>query len=342
MERNRYIRLPGVRRGIVIGSSVWLGADHLLLVRSTRVREDYKRIYLRDIQAIVTARAPRFHISSRSLLPGCVWSFATLVASIAGHRAESVTIGLLLGGLALALSWAYISAKCSCRCRIYTAVSAEPVASVYRTWTARRFLARVEPLILEAQGSLAPDASSQVKDRQIGPLPDGRVEFRLPGEEPRAVPEVAAAFPARAAIAFVSVLVLGGAADLAALGARPAVARPLLLGFLFLQVCGAVWSIFEGRGHQAYAGLRKFAVVALAAAGLWYMGMNLTASFVTGMRNAQSRGTVPVGMPTAFTVADYPPSRAVAGGADLLLGFAGAVLLLRARRQERDGVSPND
>jgi hypothetical protein len=40
--RERYQKLPGRLRGVVHGAGVWLGSDHLLSVRSMRVREDYK------------------------------------------------------------------------------------------------------------------------------------------------------------------------------------------------------------------------------------------------------------------------------------------------------------
>ena len=75
MEKNRerYRKLPGHRRGFIFGSSVWLGSDHLLLVKSSRFREEYKRFYFRDVQSIVTAASPRFHISTRMGLIAAIW-----------------------------------------------------------------------------------------------------------------------------------------------------------------------------------------------------------------------------------------------------------------------------
>ena len=60
-----YRKLPGTRRGFIQKSSVWAGPDHLLLVRGSRFRDEYKRFYYRDVQAIAVARAPRFHVSTR-------------------------------------------------------------------------------------------------------------------------------------------------------------------------------------------------------------------------------------------------------------------------------------
>ena len=77
---NSIRKLPGRRRGFLFGSSVWMGPDHLLLVKSARFREDYKRFYFRDIQAIVTAGAPRFHLSTE------VGALRLLVAGRAAYR----------------------------------------------------------------------------------------------------------------------------------------------------------------------------------------------------------------------------------------------------------------
>ena len=41
----KYRRLPGRRRGVISGASLWMGSDHILLVRSAWFREEYKRFY---------------------------------------------------------------------------------------------------------------------------------------------------------------------------------------------------------------------------------------------------------------------------------------------------------
>ena len=150
-QADRYRKLPGRRRGILRGASVWMGGDHLLSVKSYRFREDYKRFHLRDVQAIVVAKAPRFHISTRSLYIVALWSFAYLLRSV-NARFEFLTPFLYLVAAGLVAAWLVISAAFSCRCRILTAVSLEELPSIYRTWTARRFLAKVEPGIAEVQG----------------------------------------------------------------------------------------------------------------------------------------------------------------------------------------------
>ena len=179
-----YRRLPGCRRGLFRGASVWLGADHLLAVQSMRFREEYKRFYLRDVQSIVVAGAPRFHISTRAIAIAVLWLAAWLALRDAVLWAPAVLWTL---AAALVAAWLYVSAACSCTCRIYTAVSRDEFRSVYRTWTARRFLREVEPRIAEAQGVLEGDWAEALESRTVGP-PGSALsppETRSPGAAPQ-------------------------------------------------------------------------------------------------------------------------------------------------------------
>jgi len=152
-DRIAYRKLPGHRRGFVRGSSVWLGPDHLLLVRSLRFREEYKRYYFRDIQALVVAKKPRFHLSTRAAAIGAVIGLilSPFVFSQAIPNGGYIAAGVCA---ALIIAWSYVSAAHSCTCRIYTAVSRDELPSVYRTWVARRFLAAVTPAIAATQGTM--------------------------------------------------------------------------------------------------------------------------------------------------------------------------------------------
>jgi len=58
MKQADYVRLPGRRSGLLRRETLWLGSDHLLLVRSTRFNEDYRRFYLADIEALVVQHRP--------------------------------------------------------------------------------------------------------------------------------------------------------------------------------------------------------------------------------------------------------------------------------------------
>src|SRR5580692_5234709 len=142
----KYRRLPGHRHGLISGSSLWMGSDHILLVKSAWFREEYKRFYLRDIQAILVAPCARFFISLPVVFMALAGLFAiTFLRSPATARWG---VGLAVVGAA----WVAVSAGWSCRCRLYTAVSKDDLPSLYRTWTARRFLRQVQPRIHEVQG----------------------------------------------------------------------------------------------------------------------------------------------------------------------------------------------
>jgi hypothetical protein len=168
-QSDRYRRLPGRRRGILRGASVWIGDDHLLSVKSYRFREEYKRFHWREVQAIIVAKAPRFHISTRSLLVGALWLFVYLSASV-NARFKFLTPALYTVAAVLVAGWLLISAAFSCRCRILTAVSQDELPSIYRTWTARRFLRKVEPGIADVQGRVEGNWAAVLEERT--PVPE--------------------------------------------------------------------------------------------------------------------------------------------------------------------------
>jgi len=165
-EREPYRKLPGQRRGILRGASLWMGSDHLLSVKSLRFREEYKRFHLADVQAIVVARGPRFHLSTRSMGIACLWLIVFL-----STRSPWPWMSAVMGSAAVCLvgAWVYACYARSCRCRIYTAVSREELPSIYRTWTARKFLEEVEPRIREVQGVLPSDWAEAIESHELGP-----------------------------------------------------------------------------------------------------------------------------------------------------------------------------
>ena len=215
-----------------------MGSDHLLLVKSARLREEYKRFYFRDIQAIVTAAAPRFHISTRSALIAVLWICA--LAAVNGlERRFNVPFATWVWwtvSVALVLSWIYISAVDSCRCRIYTAVSSEELPSLYRTWTARRFLEKVEPNWRRRRGLSRAIGPTRWKTSRSGRCPRAESDSRR-RQRPR---------PARASLED------GAHAGLRSIRRQPVSGRPrgvadgpgasagvgrwILLGFLLLQI----------------------------------------------------------------------------------------------------------
>ncbi len=315
----RYRKLPGRRRGMFRGASVWLAADHVLLVKSLRFREEYKRYYLRDIQAIATASAPRFHLSMRSIVLALVWLFVYLVAASAERFSGAhLTIYLWVVAALLTVTWAIVSAAFSCRCRIYTAVSSDDLPSVYRSWTARRFVAELEPSIAAAQGTLEGNWAEAVESYTVGPprtLPPETSADALPGSIMADPPRPWAAY------AFIASLVAGGAADFLLPGSPGRMAQWVLPWFTLCQAASTVAVLVTCRRGELRPAWRSLAVVALIAIGLTYL---VNSSFgVPATIGRQSRQSPP-------GIDQLPLERALARFADISTDFAAALQVLLA------------
>jgi hypothetical protein len=146
-----YRRLSGRGAGLLSYSRLWLGPDHLLLVRTAFFSEEYKRFYFRDIQAVVTRRTERREILTVILV------FATVVFGVlaaftdAGWQAFLVVMTVTLF-VALLINW-----LCgpTCVCHLRTAVQTEELSPLKRFRATRRFIDKLKPNIERAQGPLA-------------------------------------------------------------------------------------------------------------------------------------------------------------------------------------------
>jgi hypothetical protein len=162
-KERSYKSLPG--RGIrrqgpvsvsAIRSRLWLAKDHLLNIDSQWYSEDYKRFYFRDIQAFMickTTRGRTVNIVMAALaVPAAVAAlvstdgFAIMWWSVAGFFSAVAIINALYGP--------------TCICHVKTAVQTDELPSLRRLWQARKVLARLQPLITEAQGQLKPEEIS--------------------------------------------------------------------------------------------------------------------------------------------------------------------------------------
>lgn len=300
----RYRRLPGHRRGIIKSASVWLGTDHLLAVRGTRFREEYKRFHLADIQAISVARAPRFHISTRSIGIAVLLFFAYFF--IRGRAAFALPAYWGLCAL-LVIAWASISAWASCRCRIYTAVSDDELPSLYRIWTARRFLARVQPPIAAAQGAVDGAWTEAARQHPIGPeavtssdpLPAAPAGLIYSGDDAtpltqRTKAKAADLTPVRTLLGdlYLASLAAGALVSLLAIYWRFAAFEWLYPLCALLELAGSVAVIIARARHRVRAPMQRLAIAGLVVVGAGYYVSTFVAAFAAG---AQGRSTV---MPT--------------------------------------------
>lgn len=152
-----YTRLTRNVAGIAGYSSLWLAADHLVIVRSAGYTESYTRIELRDIKAIFLLPSDRR--MWRTLIVGLLTAFP-LLAFINGlvSRQTPVASAILLAAGVVAIGWNHALGR-GCRAHVVTAVQTAEVPLV-RLPKARRVLAQLDPLIRAAQADLSGAAGS--------------------------------------------------------------------------------------------------------------------------------------------------------------------------------------
>jgi len=321
----RYKRLPGRKRGIFHGASLWLGDDHLLAVSGWRFTEDYKRYYYRDIQALVVTR-------ERRLVMPLPWVVAVLAAGVTAWVASARSVSWLAEGcgellVVLALYLLIVSLWQSCRCRIQTAVSREELPSLYRVWSARKAVAILEGRIGEVQGMLvegwmasipqysAPlsaGASDQADPRGGLEMPPGAVEKPVPVRRRTSVVE----------LALYASLALGG------VGLLYAPTGALWTVILAVQVLLGVGVLVSGRLHGGARSATILAVLVVALAGAVAYADN----FISAFRQAQANPRR-----IQFTVKPEDLGRTpllnqiYAGGCVVLFAAGGLSVLLRRK-----------
>ena len=153
-ETARYTKLAGFGRDkkspLLWGAaSLWLGEDHLLSVKTWGFREEYRRFYFDDIQAISVRRTNRWMWSGAVagvFLAGC------LVAALAlgAEREAQITFFVLAALPAVLLAW-NLALGPSCLTTATTAVQTEELSALNRVRQVERVMEKVRPLIWAAQ-----------------------------------------------------------------------------------------------------------------------------------------------------------------------------------------------
>ena len=152
-----YRRLPGKHAGLFNHGRLWLGSDHLLMVRATGYSEEYNRFFFRDIQAIIARKTEQREIANIVF---------ALVAIVMGVLAVTTQNGWRVFWTTLAGSFLFLLLVNwllgpTCACHIRTAVQTTELPTLKRWRRARKVLERLRPLIREAQGTLAPAPQPQ-------------------------------------------------------------------------------------------------------------------------------------------------------------------------------------
>lgn len=141
-----YRRLSG-RSLLPVSRSLYLGPDHLLSVRTTFLSEEYRRFYFRDIQALVLAETGH-QLTYYLVTSGAFLALLCVLLAYNGNIVWAV-----LSGIGALFALAAGMRLPNCVCYLQTATSLERLRPLSRRGRARKALAILNPLILEAQGS---------------------------------------------------------------------------------------------------------------------------------------------------------------------------------------------
>jgi hypothetical protein len=153
-----YTKLTRTTAGLGTYTSLWLAADHLMLVRSNGYSESYARLEFRDIKGFFTTPTERrgWWTTAWAIL-GVVWLI--LVLANLGNSETPIISSILLAVTIGALLWNF-QLGAGCHVYVVTGVQTAVLPSLVRARKATRVLAQLQPLIAAAQADLttAPQA----------------------------------------------------------------------------------------------------------------------------------------------------------------------------------------
>lgn len=150
-----YTRLPGVRRTPVSYDTLWMANDHLLVVHSNRISEQYQRIYFKDIQALVVEQPD--HSWKKTVWGGFLALFTLALLALAFSNHYIIAFLMLLP---MAIPFSILACMAQCRCYALTALGRYKLGALKRHEPLQSALAILTPLILEAQKKEVPTAAA--------------------------------------------------------------------------------------------------------------------------------------------------------------------------------------
>jgi hypothetical protein len=148
-----YERLTRPATSVGSYRSLWVAADHLLLVNSTGYSEDYQRIQFSDIKGFFVIT------SDRRLLWHVPWIVVALfggvfLANTLFSGKQPYVSGTILALSLVLIAWNQLLGP-TCTAFFVTGVQTAPLPSMVRLRKTRKVLARLQPLIAGLQAGLA-------------------------------------------------------------------------------------------------------------------------------------------------------------------------------------------
>ena len=148
-----YSRLTRNAAGLGSYSSLWLGPDHVMIVRSTGYNESYSRIQFSDIKGIFLTASNRraWWAVGWGVIAG--WSLIALAITLTSHATPSISVILGLTGI-VGLVWNHLLGQ-GCQAFVATGVQTAELPSLVRLPKARRVVTQLQQLIAAAQAGIA-------------------------------------------------------------------------------------------------------------------------------------------------------------------------------------------
>ena len=147
-----YRRLTRNAASVGSYSSLWLAADHLMIVRSTGYHESYQRLQLSELKGVfLTATGRRMWWAIVwGVIAGC--SGLVVLMALFGRDRPMFSLFFLVLGI-VGLVWNHLVGE-GCRAYVLTGVQTVELTPLFRLPKARRVLGELQPLIAAAQADL--------------------------------------------------------------------------------------------------------------------------------------------------------------------------------------------
>ena len=154
MSRTPRIYTRLTRPALAVGTykSLWLAADHLLIVNSSGYSENYARVRFRDIKGFFLIGSDRRYAWGVTWAILAFLSALPLVVTLVSGKTPIFSV-FCLAVTSIALIWNHLLGP-SCSAFVVTGVQTALLPSIVRQAKARKVLARLETLVRTAQADL--------------------------------------------------------------------------------------------------------------------------------------------------------------------------------------------